>query len=91
LSQVLFTACIYLLQALQLGVTFHENTIDHFINKYEMNMFISLLWRDNIGGVMGDQVKHDYKIGIPEKQLVREVWYCLGQHFLEVGNTLVTG
>ena len=45
-------------------MTFHENTIDHFINKYEMNMFISLLWRDHIGGVMGDQVKHDYKIGI---------------------------
>ena len=27
-------------------------------------MFISLLWRDHIGRVMGNQVKHDYKIGI---------------------------
>ena len=27
-------------------------------------MFISLLWRDHIGSVMGDQVKHDYKISI---------------------------
>jgi hypothetical protein len=43
----------------------HSNLIDHFINEYEMNcyMFISLLWRDHICGVMGDQVKHDYKIG----------------------------
>jgi hypothetical protein len=35
-------------------------------------MFISLLWRDNIGGVMGDQVKHDYKIGICQKSCVRQ-------------------
>jgi hypothetical protein len=27
-------------------------------------MFISLLWRDHIGRVLGNQVKHDYKIDI---------------------------